>query len=263
MSWMKPLILGLSVLCAMLASCHKAQPSHQELNIAAAADLQFALAAIAEQFHVAHPGVDVKITYGSSGNFFSQISNHAPFDLFLSADTSYPDKLLAGGEGARGSEFKYAIGRIVLWAPNGSKLDPATRHMAALEDPGLKKLAIANPQHAPYGRAAEAALKKAGLWNKLQPKIVLGGNISETATMAKTGAADLGIIALSLATAPQMKNAGTYYEIPPDDYPSLTQEGVILSYAKNPRKAEEFKTFLLGREARATLEKFGFGIPKE
>lgn len=265
-------VIAWVALCTLLVGCKKEQSTsssapaatkHAELYIAAAADLQFTLATVSEQFHASHPEIDVKITYGSSGNFFSQITNHAPFDLFLSADTSYPEKLLAGGEAAKGSEFKYAVGRIVLWAPNGSNFDPARRHMAALEDPALRKLAIANPDHAPYGRAAEAALKKAGLWDGLQPKIVMGGNISDTATMARTGAADMGIIALSLARAPQMKDAGTYYEIPPEDYPTMTQEGVILSYAKNPREAEQFKTFLLGREARETLAEFGFGIPKE
>lgn len=249
--------------CRKQASAPQPASAPKELNIAAAADLQFALATVTEEFHATYPDIDVKITYGSSGNFFSQITNHAPFDLFLSADISYPTKLLASGEAAKGSEFYYAVGRIVLWAPKGSPFDPAKRGLEGLTDPALKKLVIANPDHAPYGRAAEEALKKLNLWDKLQPKIVLGGNIAETATIVRTGAADLGIVALSLALAPQMKDAGSYYEIPQDDYSTMTQEGVILSYAKNPHGAEQFKSFLLGKEARATLEQFGFGIPKE
>lgn len=262
-------IFAWAAFCTLLSGCRRNASSNPhgaarpELNIAAAADLQFALATIGEQFHATYPDIDVRITYGSSGNFFSQISNHAPFDLFLSADTSYPEKLLASGEATKGSEFKYAIGRIVLWAPIGSKLDPAKRGLESLSDPGLRKLAIANPDHAPYGRAAVAALKNEALWDKLQPRIVMGGSISETATMARTGGADMGIIALSLARAPQMKDAGTYFEFPPDTYPALVQEGVILSYARNPKEAGQFKAFLLGREARATLQEFGFAIPKE
>jgi molybdate transport system substrate-binding protein len=235
----------------------------QELSIAAAADLRYALEDVAAEFRKVHPDVDVKITYGSSGNFFSQISNHAPFDLFLSADASYPTKLVAQGEGGKGSEFTYAVGRIVLWAPNGSKFNPAKRKMQALLDPALKKVAIANPDHAPYGRAAEAALKKYKLWDKLQPKLVQAGNISETATMAQSGATDVGILALSLALAPQMKNAGTYFEIPPENYPTINQVGVILAYAKNPAGARMFKQFLLGPEARTILKRYGFGIPAD
>lgn len=264
------LVAPLLVFASLLPGCKKPASSPpppastpKELNIAAAADLQFALAAVAEKFRTTHPDIDVKITYGSSGNFFSQITNHAPFDLFLSADTSYPTKLLASGEAAKGSEFNYAVGRIVLWVPKDSPFDPAKRHLEGLSDPSLKKLVIANPDHAPYGRAAREALKKLNLWDSLQPKLVLGGNIAETATMVRTGAADMGIIALSLAVAPQMKDAGTYDQIPQDDYSTMTQEGVILSYAGHPQEAGQFKAFLLGKEARTTLEQFGFGIPKE
>lgn len=263
-------IAGWLLVGSFLPGCRKQQsavspptPEPKELNIAAAADLQFALATIGEEFRATHPDIDVKITYGSSGNFFSQITNHAPFDQFLSADSSYPEKLLASGEAAKGSGFKYAVGRLVLWAPKDSSFDPAKRGLEGLKDPALKKLVIANPDHAPYGRAAREALKKLNLWDSLQPKIVLGSNVAETATMVKSGAADLGIIAMSLAMAPQMKDAGTYYEIPQEDYPTMTQEGVILSYAGHPQEAEQFKAFMLGKEARTTLEQFGFGIPKE
>ncbi|HSU68351.1 MAG TPA: molybdate ABC transporter substrate-binding protein, partial [Tepidisphaeraceae bacterium] len=204
----------------------------QELDIAAAADLQFALKDLAAEYTKTHPEADVKITYGSSGNFFTQITNKAPFDLFLSADMSYPNQLVEKGLAQKGSEFQYAQGRIVLWAPNGSKFDPATRKMKALLDPSLKKLAIANPQHAPYGRAAKSALEKYKLWDTLQPKIVMGQNIAETAQFVQSGNADAGIIALSLALAPPMKNASTYFQIPLEDYPKMDQGGVVLSYAK-------------------------------
>lgn len=262
-------LIGACCLWTFLAGCKKqaipsqATPSRKELNVAAAADLQFALAEIAGQFRQTHPDVNVKITYGSSGNFYAQLVDHAPFDLFLSADTSYPTKLLDGGQGLKGSGFKYAVGRIVLWAAKDSPFDPAKRHLDALRDPELKRIAIANPDHAPYGRAARAALKKYNLWDTLQPKLVLGGNISETASIARTGAADVGIIALSLSLSPTMKEAGTYFEIPFDDYPAILQEGVVLSYAKNLQEAREFQEYLTGQEARTILKQFGFGIPKE
>jgi molybdate transport system substrate-binding protein len=234
----------------------------RELSIAAAADLRYALEDVAAEFRKAHPDVGVRIAYGSSGNFFSQISNHAPFDLFLSADASYPTKLVAQGEAVKGSEFMYGIGRIALWAPTGSKFDPAKRKMQALLDPSLKKIAIANPDHAPYGRAAESALKKYKLWDKLQPDLVQAGSISEAASMAQSGTTDIGIIALSLAMAPPMKDAGTYVEIPAGDYPTMSQAGVILSYAKNPSTAQLFKQFMMSPEARAILKRYGFGIPR-
>ena len=267
-------VLRLSVLlcfCILFMGCKKevqiappptTAPSKQ-LNVAAAADLRFALDAVAKKYRESHGDLDLEITYGSSGNFYSQISNHAPFDLFLSADTSYPTKLLESGEAVKGSEFKYAIGRIVVWAPAGSRFDPAARKMDVFSDPDVKRIAIANPDHAPYGRAAEAALQRYGLWDKLEPKIVKGSNISETATMIRSGGADIGIIALSLAAAPSMKGAGTYYKIPLDDYPTMNQEGVILSYAKNRDAAAQFKHFLTGAEAQAILRQFGFAIPKE
>jgi molybdate transport system substrate-binding protein len=257
------LVSGLGIGCKQPRSSAGRERARPQLHIAAAADLQFALATVAEEFHAIHPEIDVEINYGSSGNFYGQIVNGAPFDLFLSADASYPAKLLASGEAIAGSEFNYALGRIVLWAPIHSPLDPSRRGMEVLADPAIKRLAIANPDHAPYGRAAQATLTQAGLWDKLQPTLVMAESVSQAATMVRSGSADMGIIALSFALAPQMKDAGTYYLIPPETYPPLTQQGAILSHATNRSEAEQFKSFLVGPEARATLEQFGFGMPKE
>lgn len=263
------LIIAVLVL-SLMTGCRKeprpqqtaqSKPAPAELNVAAAADLQFALNDLAARFREQHPDVDLKITYGSSGNFFAQLSNGAPFDLFLSADSSYPEQLAEKGLADKSSAFKYGMGRIVLWAPKDSKFDPAGRKMQALLDPALKRVAVANPRHAPYGRAAEASLKKQQLWDPLQPKIVLGDNIAQTAQFVQSGAADVGIIALSLALSPSMKDAGTYYEIPREDYPALIQEGVILSRAKNPAAAEAFRTLIMSPDGQTLLQRYGFTRP--
>ena len=193
-------LLALVLLCAACAP----RPASQKLSIAAAADLNFALPEIAREFRITDPAVELEIAYGSSGNFFAQIGNRAPFDIFLSADVEYPRKLSSSGIGPADSVFTYAVGRIVVWVPAGSPLDPKT----ALRDPGVKHIAIANPQHAPYGRAAEAALRTMGLYQSVAPKLVLGENIAQTLQFVESGAADTGIVALSLALAPPARASG-------------------------------------------------------
>jgi molybdate transport system substrate-binding protein len=211
---------------------------------------------IGNRFRASHPAVQLDIAYGSSGNFFAQIGNRAPFDIFLSADVEYPRKLAAAGIGAANSVFTYAAGRVVVWVPAASTFDPAT----VLRDPGLKHLAIANPQHAPYGRAAQAALQSLGLYQGLQPKIVLGENISQTLQFVESGAADAGIVALSLALAPPVRQRGRYWEIPPDSYPRLEQGGIIL---KDSSAARDFRDFLVSGGGRRTLRQYGFIVPAE
>jgi molybdate transport system substrate-binding protein len=233
------------------------------LDIAAAADLKFALDDLAARFHEAHPGVEPKITYGSSGTFYSQLSQHAPFDLFFSADVAYPTKLIEAGLANKNSLFVYGTGKIVVWVPNDSKFDFSRRGLAALAEPGVGKVAIANPQHAPYGRAAEAALKKQQVWNALQPRLILGENIAQTAQFAQSGSVDAGIIALSLALSPAMKDKGRYWIIPPEDYPKIEQAGVIMNYAAHPASAEALREFVTGPQGREILERYGFIAPKK
>jgi len=204
----------------------------------------------------------INVTYGSSGNFFAQIQNKAPFDLFLSADVSYPQKLVETGLAEKDSVFVYAVGRIVLWVPNDSKVD-VQEGLKVLRDPYVKRVSIANPQHAPYGRAAEAALKANHLWDELQPKLVLGENIAQTAQFVQSGSADTGIIALSLALAPAMKSSGRYYLISQDNYARLEQGGVILNQARDQAAAREFKAFVTGKESCAVLRAYGFSTPGE
>jgi len=235
--------------------------SERQVAVAAAADLQFAMDDIVKEFTKARPELTVQVTYGSSGNFFSQLSNGAPFDVFLSADVDYTRQLAAHGLTVPDSEFLYAIGRIVVWVPDSSKLD-LSRGVQGLRDPSVRKIAIANPRHAPYGRAAEAALKALGVYSEVESKLVFGENVSQAAQFVLSGAADAGIIALSLATAPTLAAKGRFFAIPLDSYPRMEQGGVILKSAPDASAARAFRDFILGREARAVLARYGFSLPE-
>ena len=243
---------ALFLLCAACSS----HPPPQRITLAAAADLNFAMPEIASRFRAASPAVELRIAYGSSGNFFAQIGNGAPFDVFLSADVEYPRKLAAAGIGVGNSVFTYGVGRLAVWVPAASPLDPAT----ALRAPSMKHLAIANPQHAPYGRAAQAALRTLGLYQSVEPKLVLGENVAQTLQFVESGAADAGIVALSLALAPPVRARGRYWEIPLDAYPRLEQGGIIL---RDSRAARDFRAFLLSAGGRHILRKYGFFVTGE
>ena len=224
--------------------------------MAAASDLSFALNEIATKYQH-DTGNMLKISYGSSGNFFTQIQNGAPFDLFFSADIDFPRQLESQGITEANTLYQYATGKIVVWIPSRSKLDLA-RGLNVLLDPSIKKIAIANPKHAPYGRAAEASLRKAGIYDRLQSKLVFGENISQTAQFVETGNADLGILALSLASAPTMQSRGRYVEVPTDLYPPLQQAVVILKSSKKKGTAKQFLEYLKRPESQAILRKYGF-----
>jgi molybdate transport system substrate-binding protein len=234
----------------------------REVTVAAAADLKFALGEVIAAFEKEHPGVKVKATYGSSGSLFAQLSNKAPFDVFLSADIDYPRKLIEQGLAAKETEFRYAVGHLVVWVPKSSPLDVQKLGIHAVGDPSVRKVAIANPKHAPYGRAAEAALKKLGVYDQVKDKLVLGENIAQTAQFVETGGADVGLLALSLAMAPQMREKGRYWEVPLDTYPTLDQGGVILSWAKDAEAAGQFRAFLIGERGRGILKQYGFLLPE-
>jgi molybdate transport system substrate-binding protein len=232
-----------------------------ELRVAAASDLTFAFKEVAARFQN-QTGNSIRLTYGSSGNFFAQIQNGAPFDLFFSADVNYPKNLETAGLIEPGTIYEYASGKLVMWAPNSSKLD-LSRGLAALLDPGIGKIAIANPQHAPYGSAAVAAMRDAGVYDEVKGKLVLGENISQAAQFVQSGNADVGILALSLALAPAMQDSGRYVEIPPADYPPLIQAGVILKSSSNKELAKQFLKFLKEPGTVALMERYGFSIPKD
>jgi molybdate transport system substrate-binding protein len=234
-------------------------PAKNVVRIAAASDLQYVFPDLMAAFAREHPEIEIISTYGSSGSFFAQLSNEAPFDLFLSADSEYPHKLVAAGKGISDTEFVYAVGRIVLWVPNASKLHLVG--FADLLDPSVHKIAMANPRFAPYGRLAEAALRKQGLWDKLQNQLVMGENIAQTAQYAETGAADVGILAHSLTQSPRMREKGRSWTIPADAHPRLEQGGVILTWARDKAAAQAFRTFLVSKEGRAVLQQSGFDLP--
>jgi molybdate transport system substrate-binding protein len=233
--------------------------SAQEITVAAAADLQFAFRDVAARFEkeTNHP---VKLTFGSSGNFFSQIQNGAPFDVYFSADIDYPKRLEAAGLAESGTMYEYATGKIVVWVPSDSKLD-LSPGLQALLDPNVKKIAIANPEHAPYGRAAVAAMKQEHIYDKVSGKLVLGENISQTASLVVSGGADVGIIAMSLAVAPTMKTKGRYFEIPTDEYPAIEQAAVILKSSQNKEIATQFMAYLKTQAIQAILRDYGFTLP--
>lgn len=228
----------------------------QSLTVAAAADLQFAMPEVVARFEQ-QTGAKVNVIYGSSGNFAQQIQNGAPFDIFFSADVSYPQQLQSAGLVVPDTLYKYARGKIVLWAPSGSRIN-LSQGLRSLEDAAVKKVAIANPQHAPYGKAAVAAMQKEGVYDAVKPKLVLGENISQAASFVASGAADVGIVALSLALSPNMMQKGHYFEVAPADYPPLEQACVILRSAKQQELARRFLEFLRTAAAAAILQRYGF-----
>src|SRR5579863_2472112 len=212
------------------------------LRVAAAADLQFALTDVAQQYEH-QSGHKVEITFGSSGNFFAQIQNGAPFDVFFSADIEYPARLQQTNLTEPNSLVKYGVGRIVVWMPAESKIDLAGQKWNALLDSTVQKIAVANPEHAPYGRAAVEALKHAGIYEKVQPKLVFGENISQAAQFVQSGNAQAGIIALSLAVSPAMKS-GQRWGVPADEYAPIEQAAVVLKSARDKESAYAFLTFV-------------------
>jgi molybdate transport system substrate-binding protein len=234
-------------------------PQGQEIRIAAAADLKFAMEELSEQFQK-QTGTRVNATYGSSGNFFSQMQNGAPFDLFFSADIEYPRRLEATGLAEPGTLYEYAVGRIVIWTPPDAKMDVTKKAWKSLLDASVKKIAIANPEHAPYGRAAVAALQKAGIYESVKNKLVYGENISQAAQFVQSGNAQAGILALSLAISPAMRD-GKRWEVPADMHPALEQGAIILKGAKDKEAARAFLEFVKSAAGRATLAKYGFEFP--
>ncbi len=224
--------------------------------------MKFALDDLIAAFRRQQAEIGVQAVYGSSGSLFAQLSNGAPFDLFLSADLEYPRKLVEQGFSLEPTVFRYAVGRMAIWVPNNSRLDLASGGMKSLLDPSVRKIAIANPTHAPYGRAAEAAMKKLGVYEDTRARLVLSENIAQAAQFVESGAADVGIIALSLAIAPPMRNKGRYWEIPLDAYPRIEQGGVILRQTRDRDAARVFREFLLGQEGLAILKEHGFSLPE-
>jgi molybdate transport system substrate-binding protein len=199
------------------------------------------------------------VIYGSSGNFVQQLQNGAPFDMFFSANLDYPRQLEAAGLVEPGTFYQYATGKIVVWVPNDSKLD-LTSGLKVLLDPSVRKIAIANPQHAPYGKAAVAAMRKENIYEQVKEKFVLGEDISQAASFVASGSADAGVVALSLAVSPNMKDRGRYVEVPDGEYPPIQQACVILRSSRNKDVARQFLKFIQSSPIRELLQKYGFAI---
>lgn len=233
-----------------------------ELRVAAASDVQFALDEIVERFRREHAGVVPRATYGSSGSLFGQLVSHAPFDIFLSAEASYPARLVEQGLGVSGTEFAYAVGKIVVWVPRQSPVDLPGMGIKVLLDPRISRIAIANPEHAPYGRAAVEALTKLGVYQAVEARLVYGENVAQAAQFVRSGGAEAAVIALSLAVAPPMASAGRYWEIPRHAYTPLRQGGVILEWAVDRSAAEALRSFVLSDEARQVFDRYGFLAPE-
>ncbi|QGJ70945.1 ABC-type molybdate transport system periplasmic component [Planctomycetales bacterium 10988] len=248
---------------AIIDTREKVEARRKEVRVAVAANFQFAFEEMAAAFREEYPEFEVSPTYGSSGNFYAQLSQDAPFDLFLSADTHYPRQLVEQGFAKNEDTFLYAVGQIVLWVPNRSELDLERLGIEAVNDSSVKKIAIANPTLAPYGQAAEAALKKLGVYEAVKDRLVFGDNIAQTAHFVESGAADLGILALSLAVAEPMKERGRYWVVPLDTYPPIEQSGVILQAAKSEKATLALRSFLTGPQGRGILKRYGYTLPEE
>src|SRR3954462_1314092 len=249
-----------TLLFAILVAFGACLAHADDLNVAAASDLSFAMKELAANYEK-QTGTPVKVTLGSSGNFFTQIQNGAPFDMFFAADIDYPKKLEAAGLGEPGTLYQYATGKIVMWVPATSKLD-VSKGLALLLEPAVRKISIANPKHAPYGRAAVAAMTQQGIYDKLIDKLVFGENISQATQFVESGNADVGIIALSLAIAPAMADKGRYFEIPQEMSPPLDQGAIVIKASRKKDEAKQFLAFLKTPESVALMQRYGFKLPE-
>lgn len=248
---MAPLI----VICSLLLATSAAHA--EKITVAAAADLKFAMDEIATTFKKSTPTDEIEIIYGSSGKFHTQIQQGAPYDLYFSADIAFPREL--SKDGFAGSDVKtYAFGRIVLWS---ASLDASQLTLESLTDSAITRIAIANPKHAPYGKRAEEALRSAGLWDKLESKLVNGENIAHTAQFVQTGNAQVGIIALSLAVNPELASKGGYWLIPDTLHEPLEQGYIITRRAADNALAKRFAEYMGSEPARTVMKRYGFVLP--
>ena len=229
--------------------------------VAAAANLNPVLTEIADRF-AAERGARVEVVFGASGTLTRQIQDGAPFELFLAADEALPERLTAAGL-TRDAGVVYAVGRLAIFAPTGSPLavDPRLDGLSRLLRSGmLERFAIANPDVAPYGQAAESVLRARGLWDAIRPRLVLGENVVQAAQFAATGNAAGGLVAYSLALAPGLSGRGTHALVPDTDHPPLRQRMVLLGRAGPV--AGQFYAYVQGDTARAIFEAHGYGAPR-
>jgi len=241
------------ILTLILVGCGYAQKA----GIAASANLRYALDEIKTQYVKENPAAVLRITYGASGTLTQQIINGAPFDLFLSADTVYPEKIKEKGLAA-GDVETYCYGKIAIWSLSVN----LSQGLHAILSPKVKKIAIANPATAPYGENTIAMLKNQNLYEKISKKIVWGENSNQTAQFAFSGNAEIGFIPLSLALTPEMKNRGNYYVLPEEICPSVKQAAVLVKGWEKNGEAAKFLKYLMSAVCKPVWEKYGYGILK-
>ena len=254
-------LLAAAVLLSTVSGSAQVKGASPELVVAATADLSAALKEIGDRYEK-KTGVKVKLSFGASGALTQQIQNGAPFDLFFSADMDYPHQLVAAGDAEGASLYQYAVGKLVLWVPADSTLYLQRLGMNAVLDPSVKKIAVANPQHAPYGRAAVAALKHAGMYDRVADRLVLGENVAQAAQFVESGNVQAGFVALAHALAPGMSGKGKYWEVPAEFYPPLAQGVVVLSHSQHKKEAAQFLEYVKTKEAAELLRKYGFTLPQ-
>ena len=251
-----PIITTLLLTCFLLLS----SAAHAgKITVAAASDLKFAMDEIVSAFQKSNHGDTVDVVYGSSGKFHTQLLQGAPYDLFFSADIGFPRELAASGLAASAVK-PYAVGRIVLWS---ATLDASRKTLASLADPKITRIAIANPKHALYGKRAEEALRAAGVWDKVEAKLVYGENIAQTAQFVQSGSAQVGIIALALALNPELSKKGGYWLIPDTLHEALEQGFIITRQGAGNPLARRFADYMAAQPARDIMIRHGFVLPGE
>jgi molybdate transport system substrate-binding protein len=254
-------ILAFLFALLFLAGAARAQAPAATLTIVAAADLRGVFDDLKAGFEAKHPGTALRAAFGASGSVTAQIQQGAPYDVFLAADTGFPEQLQKAGLVTAEGPFPYAMGSLTLWVRKDLNLDPARDGLKVLLNPAIQKIATANPQTAPYGRAGEAALRSAGLLDTLRARLVYADNIAQAAQYLQAGTAEAGLISYSQAAHPALSGMGVLWRVPAEAYPPLRQAGVILKRTPFSEQARAFKEFLVGPEGQAILARHGFGKP--
>jgi molybdate transport system substrate-binding protein len=229
------------------------------LRVAAAADLRFVFGSLISAFHKQTPAVQLLPTFGSSGQLAAQLHERAPFDLFLAADIDYAQRIATKDDYGKTQVFAYARGYVGLWWPAKTPPEIVAAGPRGLLNDSVRRIAIANPRHAPYGRAAESSLRSLGLLDRVASRFVMAENVAQASQFVASGAADVGLIAKSLALSPALREQGEFQELPVDSYPPLIQGGVVVPWSERQEDARKFQHFLLSPEARAILQSAGFG----
>ncbi|SDZ94161.1 molybdate transport system substrate-binding protein [Thiothrix caldifontis] len=246
-------------LLAVAIACSTASAWADEVQVAVASNFTKPLEAIAEKFKAAS-GHDLKISAGATGKLYAQIENGAPFEVFISADSKTPKKLVEAKMAEADSQFTYAFGKLALWSSTEGYVDDKGE---VLTKGDFKHLAIANPKTAPYGEAAMGIFGKLGITDTITPKLVTGENITQTYDFVSTGNAELGFVALSQVQKEGKLKSGSAWVVPQDMYTPLSQDAVLLSSAKDSASAKALLEFLKGEEAQTVISSYGYGLPEK